>query len=49
VDESLFKNRKCPTCKEGDLVLRRSIYGAFIACNRFPKCRYTERIPKKEA
>ena len=44
VDESKFKERKCPKCKEGDLVLRKSIYGAFIACNKYPKCRYTERI-----
>jgi DNA topoisomerase-1 len=49
VDETLFRGRKCPQCKEGDLVLRRSIYGAFIACNRFPKCRHTERIQKPEA
>jgi DNA topoisomerase-1 len=48
VDESLFKNQKCPRCKEGDLVLRKSIYGAFIACNRFPKCMHTQRIPKPE-
>ncbi|MBI4451468.1 DNA topoisomerase I [Candidatus Woesearchaeota archaeon] len=46
IDESLFKERKCPKCKEGDLILRRSIYGAFIACKRFPKCRYLERIRK---
>ena len=44
VDESKFKERKCPKCKEGDLVLRKSIYGAFIACNKYPKCRYTERL-----
>ncbi len=40
-----ISGRKCPKCKEGDLVLRKSIYGAFIACGRFPKCYYTERIP----
>ncbi|MFH0977905.1 MAG: DNA topoisomerase I [Candidatus Woesearchaeota archaeon] len=43
-----FKERPCPKCKEGTLILRKSVYGAFIACNRFPKCRYTERI-KHEA
>lgn len=36
--------RKCPKCKEGQLVVRKSVYGAFIACNKFPKCRHTEKI-----
>ncbi|MBI2649728.1 DNA topoisomerase I [Candidatus Woesearchaeota archaeon] len=36
--------RKCPKCNEGDIVLRSSIYGKFYACNRFPKCRYTEKL-----
>ena len=36
--------RKCPRCNEGDVVLRSSIYGKFFACNRFPKCRYTEKL-----
>ncbi len=41
------KEKPCPTCKEGKVILRSSIYGAFLACNRFPKCRYTERLEKK--
>ena len=36
--------KKCPKCKEGDVVLRKSIYGAFYACNRYPKCKYTESL-----
>ncbi|MEK6942809.1 MAG: DNA topoisomerase I [Nanoarchaeota archaeon] len=36
--------RKCPKCNEGDIVLRSSIYGKFYACNKFPKCRYTEKL-----
>ena len=36
--------RKCPKCNEGDVVLRSSIYGKFFACNRYPKCRYTESL-----
>lgn len=39
--------RSCPTCKEGKLVVRKSIYCAFIGCNIYPKCRYTEKIDKK--
>jgi DNA topoisomerase-1 len=31
---------KCPECKEGDIVLRRSKFGKFYACNRFPDCTY---------
>jgi len=38
------EGKPCPKCKEGKLVLRKSIYGEFIACDKFPKCRYTERI-----
>ncbi|MEK6983395.1 MAG: DNA topoisomerase I [Nanoarchaeota archaeon] len=42
--------KKCPMCSEGDIVLRSSIYGKFLACNKFPKCRYTEKLSnnKKE-
>ncbi len=36
--------RKCPKCQLGDLVVRKSVYGTFLACNKFPKCRYTESL-----
>lgn len=39
-----FVTRPCPKCQTGKLVVKRSIYGAFIACDSFPKCRYTERL-----
>ncbi len=39
-----FVEKKCPKCNEGTIVLRRSIYGSFAACNRFPKCRYVEKL-----
>ncbi|MEM4240094.1 MAG: DNA topoisomerase I [Candidatus Woesearchaeota archaeon] len=42
------EGKKCPKCKEGELVLRKSVYGQFIACNKFPKCRYIERARKEE-
>lgn len=42
------EGRKCPKCGEGELVLRKSVYGQFAACNRFPKCRYIEKAKKKE-
>tara|TARA_Y100000031_G_scaffold73629_1_gene81339 strand:+ start:860 stop:3106 length:2247 start_codon:yes stop_codon:yes gene_type:complete len=43
--------KECPKCKEGKLVLRGSIYGKFIGCSQFPKCRYVEKLgdgPLKE-
>ncbi|HLD18511.1 MAG TPA: DNA topoisomerase I [Candidatus Nanoarchaeia archaeon] len=39
-----IESKPCPTCKEGMLVLRKSIYGGFLGCNRFPKCRYIAKI-----
>jgi len=32
---------KCPTCKEGDLVIRVGKFGKFVSCSRFPDCKYT--------
>ena len=43
--------KDCPTCKEGQLVVRKSLYGYFLGCNRFPKCRHMEQLtdgPLKE-
>ncbi|PIN75657.1 DNA topoisomerase I [Candidatus Woesearchaeota archaeon CG10_big_fil_rev_8_21_14_0_10_37_12] len=42
------KEEKCEKCKEGNLVLRKSIYGGFLACNKFPKCRNIKKLPQKE-
>ncbi|MBL7054465.1 DNA topoisomerase I [Candidatus Woesearchaeota archaeon] len=36
--------KECPKCKEGKIVLRSSIYGKFLACDKFPKCKYTEKL-----
>jgi DNA topoisomerase-1 len=33
----------CPKCG-AKLVIRKGKYGDFLACSRFPKCRYTEKI-----
>jgi DNA topoisomerase-1 len=40
------EKRECPKCKKGIMVVKRSAYGAFLACNQYPKCRYTESIQK---
>jgi len=34
--------RKCPECG-GQLVRRKSRYGAFVGCGSYPTCRYVER------
>lgn len=49
IPESFVKGKKCPRCGEGELIIRKSVYGQFIACSRFPKCTYTARGIKKEA
>jgi len=36
--------KECPKCKKGKLKVRKSIYGTFIACDRYPKCRYVEPL-----
>lgn len=39
--------KKCPDCKEGELVIRTGRFGKFISCSRFPDCRYTEKYVEK--
>lgn len=36
-------NKPCPTCKEGELVIRTGRFGKFISCSRFPDCKHTEK------
>lgn len=40
-------NKKCPECKNGELLLKVSKYGAFLACNNYPKCKYTRNLSKE--
>ena len=54
VDEKVWKEakkiqegdveKKCPKCKEGNIVLRSSVYGKFYGCSKYPKCKYTEKL-----
>ncbi len=46
INEALIEERPCTKCGEGKLVLRKSMYGSFLACNRYPACRHIERIPQ---
>lgn len=34
----------CPTCGEGEIVIRAGKFGKFKSCSRFPECKYTENI-----
>lgn len=44
-EEKLSKEeRVCSKCGKGKMVLRKSVYGSFLACNQYPKCRNIERI-----
>lgn len=36
---------QCPKCEGGVLKIRKSVYGTFLGCSNFPKCRYTQRVP----
>lgn len=36
----------CPNCGEKSLVLRKSMYGQFIGCGNYPKCKTIIQIPK---
>ena len=37
---------KCPKCGDGELVIKRGKYGRFVACNRYPDCKATLKIPQ---
>ncbi|PIY60777.1 DNA topoisomerase I, partial [Candidatus Woesearchaeota archaeon CG_4_10_14_0_8_um_filter_47_5] len=37
-------DKPCPKCGTGTLVLRTSVYGSFLGCSNYPKCRHTEQL-----
>ncbi len=39
--------RKCPDCKDGELVIRTGRFGKFISCSLFPECKHTEKYLEK--
>jgi DNA topoisomerase-1 len=45
--EADFLGKKCPECKEGDLVIRIGRFGKFVSCSRFPECKYREKYVEK--
>lgn len=46
IDEEKAKaeEKPCPKCTGGKLVVRRSIYGSFLGCTNYPKCRNSEKL-----
>src|SRR3546814_18927396 len=36
--------RACPLCNDGKLALRGGRFGAFIACSKYPECKYTPKF-----
>ena len=39
--------KKCPDCKDGELVIRVGRFGKFISCSTFPECKHTEKFLDK--
>ncbi len=37
----------CPTCKEGEVVIRVGRFGKFLSCSKFPDCKYTANYVEK--
>ncbi|MBD3318828.1 DNA topoisomerase I [Candidatus Woesearchaeota archaeon] len=38
------QTKKCTKCGKGNMVVRKSLYGAFLACDQYPKCKHTEKL-----
>ncbi|MEO1289518.1 MAG: DNA topoisomerase, partial [Chloroflexota bacterium] len=36
--------RICPTCNDGDLIIKYGRFGKFIGCTNYPECRHTEQF-----
>ncbi|MDI1326307.1 MAG: type I DNA topoisomerase [Brevundimonas sp.] len=41
--------RECPLCKQGQLSLKTSRFGAFIGCSRYPDCKFTRPVATPDA
>lgn len=40
-------DKKCPDCG-GDLIVKHGRFGKFIACTKYPKCKYTEKTAEEK-
>lgn len=43
-----YVGRTCPTCNEGDLVIKYGRWGKFIGCSNYPECRHTEQYLERK-
>lgn len=41
--EEKYKDKKCETC-QSDLIVKRGRFGEFLACSKYPECKYTAPI-----
>ena len=42
VRQEEYVGRICPTCNEGDLIVKYGRWGKFIGCTNYPDCKHTE-------
>ena len=42
------KNKKCPSCSDGELSLKLGKYGAFLACSNYPDCTFKKQVSKSD-
>ncbi len=42
VRQEEFVGRECPTCDDGQLVIKYGRWGKFIGCSNYPECKHTE-------
>ena len=44
----IYTGRDCSECElDGKLIIKRGRYGEFIACDKFPDCKYSENLKPK--
>ncbi len=41
--KKLVEGKKCPKCSS-DLVVKSGVYGSFVACPGYPKCKHIEKV-----
>ncbi|WP_292459553.1 DNA topoisomerase I [Methanothermococcus sp.] len=46
IEKAEKAEKTCPKCG-GKLVIKKGIYGVFLGCENYPKCRYTEKLNGK--
>lgn len=47
-DRFIGKDKTCTTCGKGNLLIKYSKFGAFIACSLYPECKHIKQLTVKE-